>query len=121
MNKVIRTERGWAGHFICADRCLFKRNTLLEYEETKIVVSTVGNLIIDGEISEIGFERCFETMAFHAKFEDPYWEADVSREVSFDSNWALGKDVNDNDVNDMHEAVVKEITEKLKKGYYGNN
>jgi len=118
--KVIRTERGWAGHFICAKDCLFRRNTLLEYEETKIVVSTVGNMLIDGEISEIGYERYFETMAFHAVFEYPYWDADVSREVGFDSNWSLGKDVNDNDVNDMHEAVVNEITEKLKKGYYGN-
>ncbi|HRS26570.1 MAG TPA: hypothetical protein P5140_08535 [Methanofastidiosum sp.] len=118
MGKVKRTERGWAGHFICADLCLFRRNTLLECGDTRIIVSTVGNMINDhGDVVEIGVKRYFETMAFHAELADgKYWDADITREVSFDSPWALSEFGDDNKANDMHETVVAEITSRLEKG-----
>lgn len=123
MKEVKRTERGWAGHFICADRCKFRRNTLLECGDISIVVSTIGLYIreSDGKMDEVGLGRDYETMAFYV---DPgtgdYKDADVSREIYFDSNWALKITKKDKYAdllaNNMHETVVKELTEKLKRG-----
>lgn len=120
--KVKRTERGWAGHFCCADRCLFRRNTLLEYGEVRIVVSTIGSVLDDRDkkerkFVEVGPDRYFETMAFHAHLEaDRYWDANVDREISFNSPWVIGEVDADDKANDMHEAVVAEITEGLESG-----
>lgn len=124
MRRVKRTERGWAGHFICAHDCRFRRNILLECGDIKIVVSTVGAMYPPhkkGEIDTIGFNRYYETMAFHSNATDTiYNDANVSKQVSFDSNWALGEwntPTIDNDADEMHEAVVKELSHKLKIGY----
>lgn len=117
--KIIRLERGWAGHFICADRCRFRRNTLLSYDKIKIVISTVGLMVIEqsNEFQTIGFSRYYETMVFHAKKNDKrYSDIDVGREIDFDSNWTISIIDADDKANDMHEKVVTEITEKLLKG-----
>jgi len=125
MEEVKRSERGWAGHFICSERCLFRRNTLLEYNDIKIVVSTVGAMIdIHGEkypskfkFETIGYERYYETMAFHSKKGDTrYHDIDVSKQIYFDSKWQIEKLDSDDTANIMHENVVNEITEKLLKG-----
>ena len=124
--KVIRSERGWAGHFICANQCRFRRNTLLECGDVKIVVSTVGLMespwkegdkFYSGPFDEIGHKRYYETMAFHSNQGDTrYHDADVSRQVSFDSPWSISEVDADDKANDMHEAVVKELTEEMEKG-----
>lgn len=117
-SSVIRTERGWAGHFICANRCKFRRNTLLAYNDIKIVVSSVGIMEIDGKFETVGAGRHFETMAFHADKDDKrYFDADVSKQVYFDSDWAIAEVDADDKANEMHEAVVAEISTKLEKGY----
>lgn len=114
---VIRTERGWAGHFICANSCRFRRNTLLAYNDIKIVVSTVGLMEREGKFETIGHNRHFETMAFHADANDKhYYDADVSKRVFFDSNWAISEVDADDRANEMHEVVVLEITNKLLSG-----
>ena len=130
---IQRTERGWAGHFSSADSCLFRRNTLLECEDTRIVVSTVGLFRTSKRYSFLrsrnGFlpinkeyhadpedDRHFETKAFHAVFDGRYWDADFSREISFESPWCIS-DANANDrANDQHEAVVSEISARLASG-----
>lgn len=117
VKEVKRTERGWGGHFCGFENCRFRRNTLLEYKDMKIVVSTVGqmyNARVSKKITEIGWERYYETRAFHADTADLiYHDADVSRQVNFESKWSLSKPSQDNEANDMHEAVVKEITSML--------
>lgn len=123
--QVKRTERGWGGHFICASRCRFRRNTLLECNGQSVVVSTVGNMRdpLDGSISTVGAGRYYETMAFVAHKDGAYMEADVQQQLSFDAPWsicaesveALPEDV-DNRADQMHEAVVVELTERLQAG-----
>ena len=126
MNKVVRTERGWAGHFICGNECLFRRNTLLEYKDLKVVVSTVGampnhlpNIYGKEKFMQIGSNRYYETMVFHSKTDDnKYHDIDVQREIGFKSPWCvrLINEDTDNTANKMHEDVVAEITNKLMKG-----
>ena len=117
--KIKRTERGWAGHFICADRCRFRRNTLLQYRGVEIVVSTVGLMQLIGKdnFETIGLDRYYETMAFHADPKDTrYHDIDVNRQISFESPWSIAELDADDKANDMHEAVVDEITAELMKG-----
>ena len=125
-NKVKRTERGWAGHFIAADRCMFRRNTLLEHKDRKWVVSTIGNYhpSLYGTVDTIGHERWYETMVFEASCQGGYFDADVSKkQIHVSQDWGIwGKtweDVEktyslpDNAANDMHERIVDEMVEKI--------
>lgn len=121
--KVTTTERGWAGHFIGADHCRFGRNTLIQKGKIRVIVSTVGNYLTNSGLpEEIGYKRYYETMAFRAKKVGAYWDADVTREYPFESDWEICADSPnelsagvDNEANDMHEAVVAEIVSKLSK------
>lgn len=119
---VKRTERGWAGHFICADRCRYRRNTLLELGDVAIVVSTVGAMWTDRSHDKpetIGCGSYYETMAFHADRDGAYVEANVHRQVSFESEWEIDRwedDDIDMQADAMHEAVVAEIADRMVSG-----
>ena len=117
--EVVRQERGWAGHFICANRCRFRRNTLLTCSDnTEVVVSTIGlmeNTKGDG-FGQIGCDRYFETMAFQSRHDIRYHDIDVSKQIYFDSPWSIDEIDADDKANEMHEAVVAELTKKLKNG-----
>lgn len=119
MKTVKRTERGWPGHFFRSHLCLFRRNTLLECDENQIVVSTIGTLIIDGKVEEIGNKLWYETAIFWAKEINGYVESDVNRQINSTVNWRITADsleylVNpDNMANDMHEENVKHIEKML--------
>ena len=117
-------ERGWAGHFICADRCMFKRNTLIEGHGDSVIVSTVGSMLSEkgGSLEPIGaFGRYYETMVFGAAKVGCYIDADVHDQRNVESKWAICadnfKDLPDNvdnKANEMHEAIVAEFAKKLK-------
>jgi hypothetical protein len=116
-NPVKRTERGWGGHFCGGITCSFRRNTLLECENIKIVVSTVGRWRVNGEYRQIGHDRFYETMAFHSDPADTtYHDADVRQEVAFESPWAIRKLEGEIEADQMHEAVVAELSAKLRAG-----
>ena len=120
---VKRTERGWAGHYICSSRCLFRRNTLIECGQVRIVVSTVGLQQSLSEGSErfepVGCDHYFETAAFHAEWSGRYWDADVCRQLSL-SGLGLPCQIFELDAddlaNEMHETVVSELMNKMQAG-----
>ena len=121
-----RTERGWSGHFMGANKCKFRRNTLLENGDVKIVVSSVGNM--ESFFGRSGFEQLgsdwhYETMVFHAEWQKPYWDTNTERIISTTSPWTLKESElgSDQKANDMHEVIVAEITEALDAGFtFGN-
>ena len=128
INEVNVTERGWAGHFILADRCLFRRNTLLEYKDKKWIVSTVGAYrTLENKIDNIGHHRWYETMAFEAQEKFGYIDANTENKISFDSKWCIWRGDSwkevcencdgtpDNAANDMHDKVVSELIDKIKE------
>lgn len=123
------TERGWGGHFIGCRRCLFRRNTLLEYGDKQVVVSTVGDCLTDSQcgIDTIGYERYFETKAFFALDVGKYIDADVHREIEISAEHGMyaasipelvekyGADY-DNYADTMHDNVVREIRDSMIAG-----
>lgn len=118
MSEVKVTFRGWPGHFICAHDCYFRLNTLLEYGDKKVVISTVG-LLADpkkDKFMEIGLNRHFETMAFWAKFDGEFWDADVSKEIGFESPWRYDKVDMELKANEGHYKVIEELSTKLQDG-----
>lgn len=116
--KVKITERGWGGHHICAARCRFRRNTLVEFGQIKIVVSTVGLLWIDSleRFDTVASDAYFETMAFEWNGTDTRWyDGDTSKMVDFDTVGRINEVDADDKANEMHDAIVREIADRIIK------
>lgn len=123
---VKRTERGWVGHFIGGADCLYHRNTLLEYDDKMIVVSTIGGYMPSNKRKEywhsgkvdfemIGRDRYFETMAFVADKEDKYHDSTGER-VLFGSKWEINDIDGELEADKMHEDVCDELSLILVNG-----
>jgi hypothetical protein len=118
MNKVKVTYRGWGGHFIGSKHCLFRLNTLLELGTTRVVVSTVGGMIVHAKAEPIAYLRYYETMAFHAKLENGYWEADTTQDIPVNGKRCVDHiDIHaDQEAQEMHEAAVLDISNRMITG-----
>ena len=118
---VTVTERGWPSHCIVADRCRFRRNTLVSRGRARVVVGTVGAYYVDrGDVvpDTIGTRRYYETMAFKATYDGVYWDADATKPVYFDGEWSVAdwdKPDSDQRANDVHDAAVRFFVEKFRK------
>ena len=133
ITKIKITERGWAGHFCGALQCRFRRNTLIEFGDQRVVVSTVElyepfaehelNIADKATWSDgpkfvhLRADCYFETAAFWADPEDTrYRDADVTKEITIDSKWKISEIDADDKANIMHDRIVQELSIKLQKG-----
>ena len=119
------TERGWAGHFCCADRCAFRRNTLLEKGDVALVVSSVGKMrSFDGTLAyeEIGCGRYYETMVWFATTNNKWKDADIERGeiAAFVPEGYDGKNAcdiaDDLPANEYHDRIVMLYVDKIARG-----
>lgn len=116
-NMVKRTERGWITPLPNAEKCYFRRNTLLEYNGEFIVVITLGRLMIayDGfSVNEsLEYWRYYETKAFYTyPFDLLCCNVDKGRQIDLDCDWYLDK-IDDFKANDMHEKAVDWISRQM--------
>ena len=128
---IVKTERGWPGHYDGWHYCGFRRNTLVECGDIKIVVSTIGNFCpdvrygMDGFCSDTSPEKIslYETVCFMATQFVCYLDADKDKKLSLpilgDMNIPKGTPFSmdlDNRANEMHDNVVFEVTRLITSG-----
>lgn len=65
---------------------------------------------------QVGADRYFEIMAFHAKKNREFWDADVEREIYFSSQCSWSNPDDELSANEGHYKVVDEICKRLLKG-----
>ena len=117
-----RIERGWAGHFCLGPNCNWRRNTLIKNDDGRmIVVSSVGALPQRDPFGNmkgfdsIGAARWYETMAFVAKVDGDYIEADVHKQIYTYAEGAGGYSIEE--AEKMHEDFVAFVMEHFDECY----
>ena len=124
MEEIKRTERGWCGYVRGHQYCLFRRNTLIEYDNKKIVVATLGNYINPFEYrnTPIHDDVWYQTIAGYAVENNGYWEIDGNKQILIKSEHILqgteeemfdNYPLIDQTANDMHEKVIEEMMDLI--------
>ena len=117
MSKITITERGWAGHYILAKNCKFRRNTLISYNDEHIIVFTMGNCVHLNKIEEIGYKRYYETLIFTGVKGKTYIDIDIDQQLFPKHNLPWSVDHNsyeaDFEANNIHERTVKWVSENF--------
>ena len=129
---VERKEIETPNDCIRAELFRFRKKTLLKYNDTAVIVSTVGIMnfpmgesvlaekfnVNPNMFKQIGHDRYYETMVFYA---DPNDDVDVTREIEFESEWSIDHLDADNEAIAMHENVIREISKRLSEGEFNDN
>ena len=56
---------GYAMHFCASSSCRFRMGTLVG----KHIISTVGDMLLDNKVVEVGCDRKYETMVFEREYD----------------------------------------------------
>lgn len=100
-------ELGWAGHFIGAGSCLFRRNTVIgDY-----VVSTVGAWMPRGEVEMINSSTYYETAIMNVHKNGVYLEGDTSTIFEMHQHQEHFDKYSDFKANEFHDSIVSKITD----------
>lgn len=124
MGSIKRIERGWCGYIKGHQYCLFRRNTILEYDNKKIVIATLGNYINPFEYcnTPIYDDVWYLTIAGHAVEKNGYWEIDGDGQIPIKSIHEIrGTEEEifnkypliDLSANRMHETAVEEMMDYI--------
>ena len=124
MEEVKRTERGWCGYIQGYQYCLFRRNTLIEYLDKKIVVATLGNFIdpYRWKVMPIKDDIWYETIAGYAINKEGFWDIDGNNMIEIKSNHTIQGELDyildnyktpDLYANIIHETIVDEMMDRI--------
>lgn len=116
MNDVRRTEYGWIGYFCVAADCMFRRSTLLEYKDVKIIVFTIGDYIHGHNVSEIDSGTYYETKVLYVDQENvnnSYYVPDINKPIKTKCPSTISEMNKAMEANKMHEDIVEEIECRL--------
>lgn len=124
MEDIKRTERGWCGYIQGYQYCLFRRNTLIEYNNKKIVIATLGNFIdpFRWKVMPLKDDIWYESIAGYAIDSNGYWDINPQDIIPIRCKHTISGTLDhivekigtpDIYANKIHEDVVNEMIDRI--------